>query len=327
VSPSLPAFLFLAIGLPFIVVAVIVSIHARRKAAKLESNGIEAAFAPIDLPSAGFLLRRFSTPERAFLLQRTTVLLTFSGAVTYAFLVLMCAGLLPWSIAHFGLPGGGPLSIWHSYLFMITTNTAAYGIFSIMYGFIASAEISMPATANFPRTRPIPRSLIFWGRIAPTLIMMLAAFALAVGLSLFVLAVCHGPIYNHLSDPACQPRIPLDHDAIEDLALTLQTSAPRLFLSIATTLMLNFSVIVAAFVLPFRQGRNRAISAVVLVGFIIMSQSFLSIFHEAAPSLARFFFLYSRLGPPPPYAYATVPVTLSVVLLLLASFFSNRLET
>jgi hypothetical protein len=226
----------------------------------------------------------------------------------------------------FGIPGGGPRSIWHSYLVGFTMFGGFYSIASLVCAAIASAEISMPTLAGFPRTRPILRRFLFWGRIAPALVTLLGSFALAAGLSLLVLVLCHGPVYDHLSDPVHHSNMPLDRDATRNLALTLQTSAPRLFLSAGTTLLLNFSICVVGFSLPLRAPRIKTAALIAAMATGIIGLNILGLIHEAVPDPARFFFLYSHLGPPPPYGYAVVPMTVSIVLLVLASFFSNRIE-
>jgi hypothetical protein len=323
---SVPVIFFIAFAVPFGVVILVTVLLQRKAAAKIERNrGIEPAFAPVDLPPAGFLLQRFSTPERAFLLQLRLTMLWITGIFAYVFLVVMCAGLFPAVIARFGLPGGGPLSIWHSYLFGFSLSAGAYTIFAVMLGFSASGGTSVMDT--FPRTRPISRRLIFWGRVVPSVAALLTAFAFAAGLSLLMLVLCYGPVYDHLSDQAPQLRVAsFDHHATKNLALARQTSAPRLFLSAATTLLLEFSVVVAACSLPLGGVRRRsiAVGAFIFSGMII--QTLFSIFRDVAPGMNRFFFFYSHLGPPPPYAYAAIPITLSVGLLVLASFFNERLE-
>jgi hypothetical protein len=306
--------------------AIIVIVLLQRKAAAEAERGIEPAFAPVDLPAAGFLLQRFSTPERAFLLQLRPVLLWIAGIFAYVFLLLMCAGLFPAFVKKFGLPGGGPLSIWHSYLFAFSLSLGAYTIFAVMLGFFASGGMTV-AMSGFPRTRPISRRLIFWGPIATSLAALLAAFAFAVALSLLMLVLCYGPVFNHLSDQALQLRVAsTDHDAAKDAALTLETSASRLFLSAATTLLLEFSVVVAGCSLPLGGIRRRpiAVGAFIFLGMFI--QTSFSIFRDVAPGIGRFFFFYSHLGPPPPYACAAIPITLSLGLLVLASFFNERFE-
>jgi hypothetical protein len=325
-SPVSEVFIF-AFVVPFIVVIIVVVLLQRKAAAETgRSHGIQPSYAPVDFPPAGFLLRRFSTPERAFLLQLRSALLLIGGTVAYVFVILMCAGLFPRFIAKFGLPGGGQLSIWHSYLFGITLFAGLYTILAVILGFIARGGIG-GARAVFLRTRPISRRLIFWGRIAPGVAALLTAFALAVGLSLLMLVVCYGPVFNHLSDPASQLRVAsFDHDATVDLAHTLQTSACRLFLSTATTLLLDFSFVVASCSLPMGDARPRSVVAGALILLGILSQTFLTLFREDAPKAARFFFLYSNLGPPPPYVYAAVPIVVSIALLVLASFFDECLE-
>jgi hypothetical protein len=324
---SLPApglWLF-AFFVPLAVVIIVGKVRLRRQADELERNGgVEPAFAPAGPPPPSFLLQRFSLPERTYLLRYKPIVRLITGA--YAFLVILSSGMLPASIREFGLLGGGPQSIWHSYLSGIMM-PSIYIFLAVLSGMLASVEISMGATANFARTRPISRRLIYWGRIAPSFFTLLGTFALAAVLSFAILVICYGPVYRHLLDAALRSHVALDPDAAKDLALLLRTSVAGLFLSIATTLMLGFSITVATLALPLPMGRYR-VASIFLLWIGVLGYQMAAIFMNGTNyGLSRFFFLYSHLGPPPPYVYALVPITLSAVLLLIAGFLSDRLET
>ena len=323
----------LAFVIPYILVIVIAVRFQRKATAKAERNGgMDPPFAPEYLPPSEFLLGHFRTPERAYLLQRKQALRWLACIYLYAFLIMTCENLLPEFIAQSGIAGGGPLSIWHSYLAGITQARHIYVLFSFIGGSIASAEISLRSTAVFPRTRPISHRLIFWGRIAPSLATLLGAYALAVGISLLVLVLGYGPVYNHLWNAASLPSIIFGQLEIQKVVLTLQTSAPRIFLSSVTTLLLDFSLVVTAFFLPLRNRLSKAVAVGIILFFGVVATSFVNIFHDMhifpgiIPDISRFLFLYSYLGAPPPYAYATIPIAISIALLTLASFFSERLE-
>ncbi len=330
---SLVTFNRLAFVIPYILVIVIAVRFQRKATAKAERNGgIDPPFAPVDLPPSSFLFCHFRKPERAYLLQRRSALRWLACLYLYASLIMTCENLLPGFIAQSGIAGGGPQSIWHSYLTGITQAGFLYALFSFIGGVIASSETSQRSTAVFARTRPISHRLIFWGRIAPSLVTLLGAYALAVGISLLVLVLGYGPVYNHLWDAASQLSMNPGQGAIEKISLTLQTSAPRIFLSNATSLLLDFSLLVTAFFLPLRNRRSKAVAVGIILFLGVVAPSFVPIFHEMyifpgiIPGISRFLFLYSYLGAPPPYAYAAIPIALSIALLALASFFSERLE-
>ena len=234
-------------ALPIVAAIVYGRLTLRRKAKELERNGgVEPMFAPVDPPAPGWLLRHFSAPARAILRQRRSTTRGFAFGIAYVLAVLLSGGLLSSLQLHFGLPGGGPRSVWHSYLITMTNSSSAYSIFAMMLAFFAVADIALPTSAVFMRTRPVSRRMLYWQRVLPSLASLVAGFGLAVGISVLVLLVTHGPVYKHLYD-ASSIHIASDPDAAEDLARTLQTSAPRIFLSMGLTLLFVFSLAVTAF--------------------------------------------------------------------------------
>jgi hypothetical protein len=313
---------------PLLAVPIFYRIHLHRQTSKLERNGgVEAAFAPADPPAPGFLLRRFSLPERAYLLRYRPALLAAFGILLWLFLVNMSGGLLPSAIASTGFTGSVQQNIWYSYIDQLTDVFVLISMISLTLGLIAVTDIGMIEPARFPRSRPISRRLLFWGRVLPSLATILTTFVIAALLSLLLLRICYGPVYNHLQNAASTLSHPVTPDGdSDDLTLLLQTSVPRIFLSGITTFLLGFSIAVAAIMLPFQIKRQPILG--VLMGLGIMSyQSFFISINFAAPAFARILFIYTVMGPPPPYVFALVPILISTALLLLASKFSNRLQT
>lgn len=305
-------------------------LHKRRIAAET-TRDVEPPFASVDLPAPGFLLRRFNHEERAYLLRYKTGLIVVIAMMLWFFTVNLCGGLLPSSIADVakdGFAGSGPQNIWYSYLSQITTSCfILFSMFPLFAGAAAVADIGMIEPARFPRTRPISRSLLFWGRVLPSLAAILTTFVIAALLSLLLLRICYGPVYNHLQNAASTLSHPGSADGdSDDLTLLLQTSVPRIFLSGITRSLLGFSLAVAAMMLPFQVKRQPILGVLMMLGFMGYQTSFISS-NFAPPAFARILFIYTEMGPPPPYVFALVPILISTALILLAGKLSNRLQT
>ena len=314
---------------PLVAGMIVFSIRHQRQASKLELNGgVEAAFAPADPPAPGFLLRRLSLPERAYLLRYRSALLAGFGILLWLFLINMSAGLLPSAIASTDFTGSVEQNIWYSYIDQLTTGVFfLLNLISLTAGAIAVADIGMIEPARFPRSRPISRRLLFWGRVLPSLATILTTFVIAALLSLLLLRICYGPVYNHLQNAASALSHPVAADGdSDDLTLLLQTSLPRIFLSGITTILLGFSIAVAAMMLPFQIKRSPILGALMALGFMGYQTFFISI-NFAASAFSRFLFIYTAMGPPPPYVFALFPILISTALILLASRLSNRLQT
>ena len=314
---------------PLVMGIIVFRIRLQRQTTKLERNGgVEAAFAPADPPAPGFLLRRFSLPERAYLLRYRSALLAAFGILLWIFLVNMSDGLLPSEIANTGFTGSAQQNIWYSYIDQLTTSTfLLFSLIPLIAGAVAVADIGMIEPARFPRSRPISRRLLFWGKVLPSIATILTTFVIAALLSLLLLRICYGPVNNHLQNVASTLSHPVAADGDDDdLTLLLQTSLPRIFLSGITTILLGFSIVVAAMMLPFQIKRSPILGALMALGIMSYQAFFISI-NFAPPAFSRFLFIYTVMGPPPPYVFALIPILISTTLILLASKLSNRLQT
>jgi hypothetical protein len=233
------------------------------------------------------------------------------------------------------------LRVWYSYLFHISNGAATYGIFAFGAAGLAVGELG-PASAvgRFLRTRPLSRSFLFWIRIGSMLSTFIFSLVLAAGASFILLLMLYGPVWKHL-DNGTQPTAALIANArsqpgpaVDDIlessrsgaghfAWALQTSIPRLFLSILTTQSFFFNLVILLAMLPIRRKKITFVALSVYV-FFMLYIIFIVVGFGVSPNLARICFLYVRPGPPPPYIFALVPVMGSAALLGLASNFSNR---
>jgi len=331
---------------PLICVGIYAVIRERRRVAALEANG-ELPFAPavIPPPVTGFL-HRFSAPERFYILRQLKTLP--AGAIFCWFIfVYFSAGLLPSNVADYSSTQTLPVRVWFSYLVHVAPSTLT--MTGIMFVGVAigsaigtAGEIVFPAPAlgTFFRTRPIARDFLFWTRAGSMLLIMMGYFVIAAAASLLLVLALYGPVWKHVADSAPQLSVLLNspdalpnpsswdvldsmHSGQNHLLWAMQTSLPRLLLSIATTMMLIYSFCLALLSLPFRSFRLRILVA---IGFSYLCA--LSYIHGEAPTrrIGDVLFLYTHPGPPPPYTDALTPILLSAALLLLASFCAKRIE-
>jgi hypothetical protein len=331
--------------LPPILFGVWFAIRERRKAAALEAAA--PSFSPL-VPAAPwfgskvgtFFFRRFDGPQLAYL-RRQHIFLAWGLFLTWIFFVYFSSGLMPQYVSAYADRQPLPLRVWYSYLFHISSGAAIYSVFTFCAAGVAVAEFgAATAIGRFLSTRPLSRSLIFWTRIGSALSTLIFSLVLAAGASFILLLVLYGPVWKHL-DNGMQPTATLiakvrsqpgpsvddilesSHSGAGHFAWALQTSIPRLFLSIITTQSFFFNLVIFSAALPIRSIRKKISAiAVPIYGFYMLYIVY--IVAGVSPGLARICFLYVRPGPPPPYIFAFVPVMGCFALLGLASIFSNR---
>jgi hypothetical protein len=107
---------------------------------------------------------------------------------------------------------------------------------------------------------------------------------------------------------------------------SLETSPWLMLLSVASSMMLVFSVATALFCPMLHSPKLKAAGAILFWGLFLLNGMFFFIGDVISPRVNRLFFLYARPGPPPPLVFALVPLTASVAFLLLGEFLSSRIE-
>lgn len=197
--------------------------------------------------------------------------------------------------------------------------------------FLAVAPLRFQADARFYRTRPIRISFLFWSRVLCILMPLLLAAAMGMAIATLLLLALHGPVWQHL--PVHIPRVldADDGDIAQEYRELLLTSAPRVFLSVLTTIALFFTGLLALAMIPFL--RERAVGSsptaitppkvLFVMAFVPLIVAFA---HLGSFHLPAVLFIYTNFGPPPPYLFALVPVALSLSFLVVARIFYKRLE-
>jgi hypothetical protein len=159
---------------------------------------------------------------------------------------------------------------------------------------------------------------------------LLAAIVTAVLGFFLLLLIFYGLVWNHLENAISFHGI--TEQAAHHLISTLQTSPLRLVLSLLTTSMLIFTLVVAMGSLPgsFTPRSNSKLATMLVVLYWMAGVILLFYFvlqRAESLQLARVLFLYNdRDSGPPPYAYALIPTVIAAALLRLAQLFSARKE-
>jgi hypothetical protein len=292
-----------------------------------QAEAITLPFAPGPVPACPPLLRRFPLPERVYLVQQLR-----SAFVTYVLL-----GWTEFFILALPIVNRAPNATWWS-------NSSAYTWFTFLQNaaksqsylsglfffgaFLIISPLRVGAQALFHRTRPISLGFLFWARVLPLMAALIAAIFTGIGLAFMVLVVFKGHVWQNL--PVAIPRVlgPDDADLAQSYINLLQTSSPRIFLSLLTTMSLVFSFLIAIFSIPINRWSARGTLPAYLVVFMLIglvAAPLVSIFANNLHT-PRLLFLYGSLGPPPAYAFVAGPILLSVLFLWLASIFIQHTE-
>jgi hypothetical protein len=198
------------------------------------------------------------------------------------------------------------------------------------------------------KTKPVSRRSLYWIKVLPALGTVLAAYTAAWGLSLLVMLVCYGPVFWHPENwhglhagsvthihlgsgangiASVDLGFPLSEQGRMVRSMRLaQTSALRMFISMALELLVGFSLAIALLLQPLQFLRTKALSAGILWAVIILME-FAVMGPRLLPSrMTHVLFVYGRLGPPPAWEFVGVPIALIALLLHLGSVFNERLE-
>jgi len=362
---SFPSQLILvfAIFAPIFIFIIVSNLKVRRKnrQQELEGDVPPPPFEPASEPPPGIFLRRFNQAQRVYLrAQRATA--RFGGLyAAWIFFVLLSCGLLPQSVDRYGIDQSLPQRVWFSYLSDFATVGGVCGIIALVTSFIALSNLVSTSSASFIRTRPLTLRFLFWARVGPALASLLAALIIAAACSLLLLLALYGPVWKHLFENSNSVPValapPVQHIAHSNFAsvilstsvqhagtkmvflgshghiqamhlvASLQTSPLRLFLSAITTTLLIFSIVAVLITLPGHFQRIKLITVMFVWCLVLFFEASVMIGGLTSPRLARTLFLYASPGSPPPYAFALIPLLLSIAFLCLAQFQATRLET
>ena len=183
--------------------------------------------------------------------------------------------------------------------------------------------------ARFYRTRPISISFVFWTKVLSVFSAMIAGAATGIALAFSLLVILKGPIWQSL--PATIPRLlgPDDADVAQLYASLLVTSAHSIFLSIITTIALFFSAVLFLGTAPVLRLRSNAALPLLMIpaAFVPFAIAIISNHSNGGtPHFFRTLYICLSLGPPPPLAYALIPIALSAIFITCARLFANHQE-
>jgi len=318
---TLSALIFL---FPLIAVAVWKIVSIQRTAGKAERDAMPFVPAPQPAPA---LLRGWTSARRVFLVQHLKV-----AGFLYA--------MMAWTIAFiFTLPLFTPANVnsakwfnhsaylWYSFVTGATHSTQFLFTMILFSAIAVVMPMRFGPEARFYRTRPIAISFVFWTKVLSVFTAMIAGTATGISLAFAILVALKGPIWHNL--PTTIPRVlgPDDADVAQLYASLLTTSAPSIFLSIITTIALFFSVVLFLGTAPVLRFKSNAALPLLMipaafVPFVIALISDLST--SGTPHFFRTFYIYLSPGPPPPIAYALIPVALAGIFITGARLFTNH---
>jgi len=335
---SSPAFVFLGIfflGFGGPILAAKVWLHYRLKKGTLAlKNGKRAGepkvepFDPKPEPAPGIFLRRFSLPQRSYLRREERVGRLGYLLGSWILLVWFSENLPPQMADSQGLALSLPQSVWYGYLwFGFHFDLVMCGLAAAVFAVAVVGRKSMKCE----RTLPLTLRFIFWSRAGVMLTSLVAAIVTAALGFFLLMLIFYGPVWNHVPSPIDIPGI--TKQQADHVISTLQTSPLRLVLSLLTTSMVIFSLVVAIRSLPwsFTPRSNSKLAATLKCLYWMAGTVFVGLFvlwGTESSQLARVLFLYNdkNAGPAPSYAYALLPVMISAALLELARFFNSRNE-
>jgi hypothetical protein len=224
-SHAIWAVLFFIAPLPILIVVGRIRLLLRKRRESSEEPVVPKPFAPKPEPTPGWLLRRFTLPERTYLRQQATTAKAGFYIVAWCIFALAVSGLLPGGDQNLqDWPPGSAQAIWFSYL-SGTLMLVPLGVVLAMGTALTSGfGIASTGPVAMNRTRPLSFWLLFWGRVGTALATMLAGYATGIALSLLVLLALHGPVWRHILESTRMSLTPLQ---VNHLTRLLRVSPAR----------------------------------------------------------------------------------------------------
>jgi hypothetical protein len=327
--------IFLEIIAPLVVLIIygrIKIVKARRKAEAEDTSAVTPAllFEPRPEPTPGPLLRPFSTPQRAYLRQQIALGKACCYMLSYVCIVIFTSGLLPQYVNKGGTVLPLAERVWYSYLEHAAVAEIVLVMVMLVAAMMALAGLTTGGASIFNRTRPLTQRFLFWARVLPAIVAILTSLATGIAVSLVLLLLFYGPVWLHLQQLTAPGTAFYREQHWAHAHKVLQTSAPRLFLSLATTSLLIFSAAAVFAGQSFWSSGKRQMTPLVTGASIFVGISVAHLIRDTGlPSFSRWLrmlFVYPSIGPPPPYAYVLVPILASTALLFIAQFWVARKE-
>jgi hypothetical protein len=311
---------FLVFLSPLVAMAFYKICKLQRETTKAEQNPRPFESAPQPNPLA--LLSNLTFTQRLYLKQqiKTAATIFVFGAWVFTFILAIPIFIAPHGEKWFNKSA----LIWFEFL----RNSSSSLQFLSMALFLAIVPLRFGAEARFYRTRPLTIGFLFWSRVLLIVLALILAAGVGIAVATGLLCVIKGPVWQNL--PALIPRTlgPDDADIAEEYAGLLVTSAPRMLLSLLTTMILFFTALLALVTAPVIRLRQSS-SPFVPVRILLYASPLLialPMLRLVSFHLPAILFVYVSFGPPPPYRFALLPIFLSVAFIFLARLFANRIE-
>jgi hypothetical protein len=287
--------------------------------------------------ASGWLLRHFKPSERSALRAQLNGYRIGTLVFAWAVFVLTSANLLPdaWIHAHCEPQTQAAVSVatsaWYSLLNELADSLVVLnGSIAFAFALVPLKGIVAAATARYQRTRPVSKRFLFWSRMLPAVVCLLSGYTLGMLLTLLTAVAFYGlppsvAVWQGLSLVGWQHwQIAIQYRGMSDFdryVLLLQTSVPKLMVSVVTGAMLEVGVMAAVVVQPVRWLRNAWGAGAAFISYVA-----LVIFMTSRSELATVLFVYRQLGTPPAWGWAIVPLGIAAAMLVLGSLFNDRLE-
>jgi hypothetical protein len=297
--------------------------------AALEAERDALPFAPKPEPAQNTFLGRIPLPERTLLREQLRNASILYFVLSWLFVNFFSIPLWPPTPWKHGAWTDPSAYAWFQYLRTASGSSQFCMAFCLGSALMVITPLKQAQKAQFYRTRPVGLGFQFWSHVLSTLSVLLASAVTGMAISLALLSAAKGPVWQHL--PAAFPGIVTgpDDKRPQLYQALLSTSAPRLFLSIVTTITLFFSATLALIAFPVihrdsKSGTAARLLTLLAALFGLMAFNLFDTLDVAHwPQQLNF---YTHLGAPPAQVFVAVAILVSGGLLLLARFFVGRRE-
>jgi len=322
---------------PFLLLLIYGRIKLKRQRAKANAKDYsEPAFAsgPIKAPRGltalgSRLFPGLNTAEQAYLELHLKQVRTFFLAGVYAVTCITTSGLFSGSYTY-GLDRQSGLYLWLNFLRGWSLASIALSLLALGAAFVLGTQFGQGSTANLYRTRPVSLTFLFWIRTSIATLTLLASLIAGFALSLLIFVALHGPAWRPLTHTIGLTMAPgvvrLDNGGSFNAVIRgLMTSPLRLALcSILNTIAVYaFYLAILLQAMRLKGKALRSVFGVAFGGVVVTNIAFIALPFR----YTRVLFLYPKLGPPPPYIFAVVPLALIAAFLYLARISYTYLES
>ena len=320
-NPLWPA-LFIMAPLPVLIIMGRIRIRRWRRLAAEEPTP-SRPFEPQAEVATSALLQSFSPIERVYLRQQFPTARIGFYIVTWLVFSIMAASLVPDNVHRYRVAQSTSMAVWYSFLhasILLAPLSTVIGIFTALVAI--TGMTGNAAQTGFYRTRPITYQLLFWGRVLPAVSVMLLGYVAGIATALAALVALYGPVWRHLDVSGLAMLLKLWQ--VHELVWMLRSPFP-MFVSIAASMLLVFSIAMAVILQPF-QHRSLPKPIVLSLGIIAFEAYSIAGEHYLFSNLSRLGLTASGSGAPAPLPMYLLPLALSGLLLWIAQIAASRKE-